>query len=195
MNPKTDFAFCNSMQVSSTEEYIRKVPSDFIGRLQEDYRNLFSGNHIGAPSDTIYRKCDIFFDEMSNWASDLEWYLHILSKNANIAYTLEPLISIGLHDDQYTHSFEERDERIFKDYYYIFEKYHLIDSKYCRKYFLKEFLLKYKKKKVFIFNMGYPKGEYIQEKWKYTLRWHIYEPCRILLYQVKKIWVKRGNDR
>ena len=144
-HPEADLAFSNSMQVSEKESYERKISSGFIPRIKADWRHLFLGNEIGAPSDTIYRKNGIEFDEKSNWASDLELYLHLLSLTPRFAYTTKPLVSIGMHGEQYTHTFSEKDPRIFNDYLYMYTKYKLWENESCRGFFLKEYLVKYGK--------------------------------------------------
>ena len=144
-HPEADLAFSNSMQVSGKESYKRKVSEIFIPRLKEDWRNIFLGNEIGAPSDTIYRRNGIKFDEKSNWASDLELYMQILQKNPHFAWTDRPLVSIGMHEEQYTHTFDEKDERIFNDYLFMYQKYKLWESEQCKAFFLKEYIIKFGK--------------------------------------------------
>ena len=144
-HPEADLAFSNSMQVSEKESFKRKVSEIFIPRLKEDWRNIFLGNEIGAPSDTIYRRNGIKFDEKSNWASDLELYLKLLQNNPNFAYTDRPLVSIGMHDEQYTHTFAKKDERIFNDYLLMYQKHQLWESERCKDYFLKEYIIKFGK--------------------------------------------------
>lgn len=144
-HPEADLAFSNSMQVSEWESYKRKVSEIFIPRLKEDWRNIFLGNEIGAPSDTIYRRNGIKFDEKSNWASDLELYLQLLQKNPHFAWTDRPLVSIGMHDEQYTHTFTEKDERIFNDYLFMYRKHKLWENERCKAFFLKEYIIKFGK--------------------------------------------------
>ena len=84
-----------------------------------------------------------FFDERSNWASDMFLYFDLLEKNPVFAYTKEPLISIGVHKKQYTESFAKNDLRIYNDYRYMYLKYHLQENFACRAYFTEKFLLKY----------------------------------------------------
>lgn len=93
-------AFCGTMQVMLPEggqaakgepeggsgrpvkkAYARAAEDWYTDRLAEDYRNLFLGNEIGAPSATLYRACGAMFDEKSNWASDMFLYFEILSRN------------------------------------------------------------------------------------------------------------------
>lgn len=158
-NPQVNFAFCGSRQVMLDESattsvhnqnlgqaYDRCASDTFIEHLTEDYRNLFLGNEIGAPSAVMYRRTDTLylFDEKSNWASDMFLYFDILQENAQFAYTYEPLISIGMHENQYTELFSERDERIYQDYRYLYTKYELWKSENCRTYFTETFLVKYR---------------------------------------------------
>lgn len=144
-HPEADLAFSNSMQVSEKESFKRKVSEIFIPRLKEDWRSIFLGNEIGAPSDTIYRRNGIKFDERSNWASDLELYLQLLQKNPHFAYTDRPLVSIGMHDEQYTHTFAKKDERIFNDYLLMYQKHQLWESERCKTFFLREYIIKFDK--------------------------------------------------
>lgn len=148
-NPDALLAFSGSRQVmldgQGADFYDRCADSDFIEGLKADYRNLFLGNQIGAPSATIYRKggAPALFDEKSNWASDMFLYFDILEKSPVSAYTEEPLVSIGVHEKQYTESFSEKDMRIYNDYRYMYTKYGLRESRACREYFLKKFIIKY----------------------------------------------------
>lgn len=165
-NPDAGFAFSGSMQVSDGGSYAREIPKDFLSLLEKDYRNIFVGNHAGAPSGTIYRACGVLFDESSNWASDLELYLHILSLNPRFVYSEKPLVSIGLHGEQYTHSFQKRDHRIFQDYAYMYGKYGLEKNGACREYFL-QLLLKYGKSTAGAGEYGFSPGEYRKRKLAY----------------------------
>ena len=152
-NPEAMLAFCGSRQVmldgqnaegvkhvaeeNVKDSYDRYASDEFIDRLQQDYRNLFLGNEIGTPSASIYRRGTelSMFDEQSNWASDMFLYFELLKKSEKFAYTKEPLICVGVHENQYTETFSERDERIYNDYRYMYTKYQLQDSENCRGYF------------------------------------------------------------
>ena len=59
--------------------------------------------------------------------------------------TREPLTTIGIHEHQYTESFGEKDERIYKDYRLLFQKYELQKSREYSRYFADEYLAKYHK--------------------------------------------------
>jgi glycosyltransferase involved in cell wall biosynthesis len=156
-NSKAIFAFSGSRQVnvSDMSSYDRYAPKEYIDRLKRDYRYLFQSNQIGAPSAIIYRRDKdgqiTFFDEKSNWASDVFLYFNLFGKsqaksnaNANaFAYTEKPLVSIGVHANQYTETFSEHDMRIYNDYKYMYTKYNLAQSSECREYFAAKYIVKY----------------------------------------------------
>lgn len=162
-NPDAMLAFCGSRQVmlagsqaegvrhltkeNTKDSYDRHASAEFISRLERDYRNLFLGNEIGTPSASIYRRGKelSLFDEQSNWASDMFLYFELLRKSGKFAYTTKPLICVGVHENQYTETFSEKDMRIYNDYRYMYSKYHLQESVDCRAYFTKQFVIKYHK--------------------------------------------------
>jgi glycosyltransferase involved in cell wall biosynthesis len=131
--------------------YDRYAPSEYIEKLRKDHRYLLQSNQIGAPSATIYRRDSdgavALFDEKSNWASDVFLYFELFSKavdkSNSFAYTEKPLISIGVHENQYTESFSDNDMRIYNDYKYMYTKYNLQESHECREYFTANYIVKY----------------------------------------------------
>ena len=136
-NPQASLAFCGTRQVSKERTWERAAGTEYVERLRRDYRYLFLGNEIGAPSATLYRACGAAFDERSNWASDMFLYFEILQKNPGFAFTPEPLISIGVHEEQYTESFAERDIRKYQDRLLMYEKYGLEEQEDCRREMLR----------------------------------------------------------
>lgn len=135
--PDASLAFCGTMQVSEKRTWTRAANDAYLERLRTDYRHLFLGNEIGAPSATIYRACGARFDEKSNWASDMFLYFEILQKNPYFAATKEPLISIGIHEEQYTGMFAEKDIRKYQDSLLMYQKYGLSANEACRREMLR----------------------------------------------------------
>lgn len=131
--PEASLAFCGTMQVSEKRSYARAAEPEYTDRLRADWRNLFLGNKIGAPSATLYRECGARFDEKSNWASDMFLYFEILKQNPGFVCTDEPLISIGIHEEQYTGTFTEKDVRKYQDSLLMYRKYGLKESGSCKK--------------------------------------------------------------
>lgn len=136
-DPQASLAFCGTRQVSQKRTWERAAGKEYVERLRRDYRYLFLGNEIGAPSATLYRACGAAFDERSNWASDMFLYFEILQKKPRFAFTPEPLISIGVHEEQYTESFTEKDIRKYQDRLLMYEKYGLKAQEDCRKEMLR----------------------------------------------------------
>jgi len=146
--------------------YDRHASEEYIKSLRSDYKNLFLGNQIGAPSAVIYRrgKTLTLFDEKSNWASDMFLYFDLLEKGADFAYTAKPLVSIGVHENQYTESFSEKDMRIYNDYRYMYTKYGLRESRACREYFAQEFIIKYHRGMKEAHVLGIGSGTYLKKQ-------------------------------
>lgn len=185
-HPEADLAFSNSMQVSSETSYKRKVSEEFLPRLRQDWRLLFLGNEIGAPSGTIYRNNGVMFDEKSNWASDVELYFLIFEKNSQFVSTDCPLVSIGLHEEQYTHSFSVHDDRIFDDYLYMYCKHKLWENEACRTFFLKEYIVKFGKTLRVAKKCHITPKEYYRAK--RTYRWKELLPCYVHAVE-RKLWL------
>lgn len=189
---EADLAFCGSMQVSEKESYARAPQEKYVKALAEDYRQLFIGNEIGAPSDTLYRNDPgVRFDEKSNWASDVFLYFEILKKNPVFAFTPEPLISIGVHENQYTNSFSDKDQRIYGDYEYLYQKYQLDKSDACKKWFLEKYLIRQQKGLLKAKKNGYKAAEYLKAQAKYRIREVL--PCyfRALIRKINVFGVKK----
>ncbi|MBP3217514.1 MAG: glycosyltransferase family 2 protein [Lachnospiraceae bacterium] len=160
-NPEADLAFSGSRQVvlhpetsenlthleSQADSWDRAASDAFLRELSEDWRRVFTGNEIGAPSAVLFRRTDppFLFDEKSGFASDVYLYLDILKANPVYACTKEPLICIGIHENQYTETFTERDERIYADYRQLYFKHQLWESDLCRSWFLREMIVPYRK--------------------------------------------------
>lgn len=171
-HPEADLAFSGSRQVlfgdrqdlahlqdaSITE---RAASDAFLDAMEKDWRRLFLGNEIGAPSAVIFRaSTGARFDEKSGWASDMFLYADLLRKNPHFAFTKAPLVSIGMHAGQYTESFSEKDERIYDDYRYFYTKYDLEKSRACRDYFLSEFVAPYHRPFSEARSLGFTRREY-----------------------------------
>ncbi len=184
--PEADFAFSSSMQVSDSSSYERKISEEFITSLTSDYTRIFRGNQAGAPSGTIYRNNGILFDEKSNWASDLELYLHLLSVNPRFAYTHDPLISIGLHGEQYTHMFSEKDDRIFYDYLFLYEKYRLQENQECRQFFFDEYIMKFDKGMKMAMRCGHTPLEYWRGRIPYLWQNKVVDYWKALVRKLNK---------
>ena len=170
--PEAALAFCGSMQVSASDSYARAATEEFIEGFTKDYRHLITGDEIGAPSAVIYRACGCYFDERSTFASDVFLFMRILKKNSNFAYTTEPLISIGVHDNQYTCDFKEIDQRKLTDYEILYREYQAWENQACREFFVKQFVFPYKLGWKYAKSMRIPYAEYAKRAWE-IMKWNV----------------------
>ena len=168
-NPQASLAFCGTRQVSEKRTWERAAGKEYVERLRRDYRYLFLGNEIGAPSATLYRACGAAFDERSSWASDMFLYFEILRKDPVFAFTPEPLISIGVHGEQYTESFAQRDIRKYQDSLLMYEKYGLRGQEACRKEMLR-LNVRYAQGWKAASACGASRGEYLKQRASWF--WH-----------------------
>lgn len=171
---EASLVFTGSMQVSREESYSRCASDEFLERFAKDYRYLFIDYQIGAPSAALYRACDCYFDERSTFASDVFLFMRILKKNSCFVCIKDPLISIGIHDNQYTCDFDEKDERKLADYEILFREYDMVTKKEYRKEFLKSFIFPYGKGWSYAKSVQIPLGEYAAQYfeilwWKLTV--------------------------
>ena len=177
-DPEADLAFCGSRQTPlpspdgtppAQDPWDRCASPEFIEELRKDYRYLFLGDEIGAPSATIFRAGSARFVEGSSWASDMFLYFGILSRNPRFAFAPEPLVSIGIHGGQYTDSFAERDIRKYQDDRAMYERYDIGRNEACRRKMLHRNVM-YRRGRKEAMECGASLPEYLKERvsWFYT---------------------------
>lgn len=145
-NPETALVFSGSRQVEGDNSYDRCISEADIKLIEEDYRNLYLGNTIGAPSAVMVRRSALVdesgalavtYDEKLTWLVDMEYYMHILKEHPVFAYTTEPLISIGVGKTQLTESCRDDKELNVFEYGHIYDKYRLESEPEYRSKFIK----------------------------------------------------------
>lgn len=139
-HPEAVMAFCGTSQVSENESYQRYIADMDVCLLKEDYRNLYLGNTIGAPSAVIHRRTDAQYDLNLSWLIDSEFYMGLLKENPNFIYTKKDLISIGISNTQLTNSCIENSDLISFEYGYVFQKHNLKVKKEYQKKIITVFL-------------------------------------------------------
>ena len=102
-HPEADLAFCGSRQVMLDgvgnrmgEEFDRAISDEHLKMISEDWRDLYIGDYIGAPSATIYRKGAPEYEEKLTWIVDVEFYMRLLQKNPRFVVSKEPLVTFGI---------------------------------------------------------------------------------------------------
>lgn len=130
-HPDCDMVFCGTYQVSPDgSRKARHISREDAARIRADYRNLYLGNTIGAPSAVMVRRAamergGIAYDPALSWLVDEDYYLQILRQNPTVAYTDDPLISIGLSDTQLTNRVSHDEELQRREYAHVYRKFRL----------------------------------------------------------------------
>lgn len=149
-HPEADLAFCGTRQVTLTkdgrktgEQFDRTITPEHMKMIADDWRNLYIGDYIGAPSATIYRNTAPEYEEKLTWIVDVEFYMHLLSQNPNLVRTDDPLISIGVSENQLTESCRTDGELNIFEYRFVMERYGLAKEPRFREKLI-QIALKYK---------------------------------------------------
>lgn len=144
-HPEAGLAFSGSRQEEEGRSYERFIAAEDAALIERDYRNLFLGNTIGAPSGTIVRRSvlenpadkdgqesengkeGIAYDKNLTWLVDMDYYMNILKHNPRFVYTEKPLVSIGISKGQLTEACKDDKALHAFEYGYIYRKYQLGD--------------------------------------------------------------------
>ena len=124
-NPDTVLAFCGTHQVGDNISYSRHISEEDAALIREDYRNLYLGNTIGAPSAVIHRRNSYLYDQELTWLVDMDFYMQLLKDKNDFVYTEKPLISIGMGEEQLTQKCISNKTINCFEYKYIYKKYNL----------------------------------------------------------------------
>jgi len=109
-----------------SEYYDRYISAENLDLITKDWRNLFLGGFIGAPSAVIYRNCDKKFDPELSWLIDSDFYMNLLKDNGNsFAYTTNPLVCIGVSETQLTNECINNSELNIREHKHLYTKYEL----------------------------------------------------------------------
>ncbi len=162
--PGAVLAFSGSMQITlsqgrETGGFARGISGGQEALLRSDWRNLFLGNVIGAPSATIYRKNPNVYEEALTWLMDMEYYMRLLREKPAFACTAEPLVCIGVSESQLTESCRADGELNLFEYGWLFREFGLLGEKKYRDKMV-EVALKFKIPYRGLKPYGIPRKEY-----------------------------------
>jgi glycosyltransferase involved in cell wall biosynthesis len=124
-HPESDFAFsATSVFESDQNSYREYLPdADKLKELAKDPQVLFSGNCVGAPSATIYRRSlNLEYDPRIKYYVDIEFYMRLLSGNTSFQFNDNTLIcttSNAIH--QVTEECQNKEVQLY-EYTYIYNK-------------------------------------------------------------------------
>lgn len=175
-NPEVNLAFCGTWQVTLSEDgsetedrFARCISDEHCELITKDWHNLFLGGYIGAPSATIYRRCNVEYEEQLKWLVDVEFYMRLLKENPKFVHTKEPLICIGISKDQLTEQCYADGELNIYEYGFLYREFALQnDERYRNKFIQVALAHKMPYKALAVYDI--PKNEYdkaaLIKKWK-----------------------------
>ena len=116
-----------------------------ISKLKDNPRLIFSCNCLGAPSNLIYKTCDVMFDPDFTWLLDVDFYLRLL-QGRKMEYFQEPLINIGHDGNQLTDFYMNNPSKMYDETKRQFKKNKCFLSFENLVYFIKYSIKYYKNK-------------------------------------------------
>ncbi|MFR6588843.1 MAG: hypothetical protein ACLURV_00005, partial [Gallintestinimicrobium sp.] len=125
------------------EEFDRAISDEHLKMISEDWRDLYIGDYIGAPSATIYRKGAPEYEEKLTWIVDVEFYMRLLRRNPRFVVSKEPLVSIGVSENQLTESCRTDGKLNIFEYGFVMQEFSLLSEEKYRQKFI-QIALKYK---------------------------------------------------
>ncbi|MBR6390117.1 MAG: glycosyltransferase family 2 protein [Lachnospiraceae bacterium] len=141
-HPEAVLAYSGSRQVTVTdaedqdgspaEYYDRCISDEHRKLIEDDWRGIYVGQYIGAPSATIYRRSDLRFDPALKWLIDADFYMGLLQNGGQMVCSCDPLVSIGISSGQMTNDCADSKEVNLREYKHVFRKFDLGGSEACR---------------------------------------------------------------
>jgi glycosyltransferase involved in cell wall biosynthesis len=117
-NPDIDFAFCRSTAFSENDAAgLNARHQKILNKLATHPEGLLLGNVIGPPSNVMIRKnVSLRYTIPFIWLVDVEYYIRLLQKGYKYYFINEPLISVGIHDQQTTAFVQQNKKIILKEH-------------------------------------------------------------------------------
>lgn len=106
-NSSRSFIFCASKEVNNKGETIKSMQLSLSKRklLEEDPLHLVYDNVIGHPSVVLHKKDDsIQYNRAFKWVVDIDFYIRFLAKHPSFEYIDQPLINIGIDEEQVSYT-------------------------------------------------------------------------------------------
>ena len=117
-DPGIGFAFCRSMAFSENNVAgLNARHQKILDSLAAHPEGLLLGNVIGPPSNVMIRKTvSLRYTVPFILLVDVEYYMRLVQKGYKYYFINEPLISVGLHDQQTTAFVQQNKKIILKEH-------------------------------------------------------------------------------
>jgi glycosyltransferase involved in cell wall biosynthesis len=125
-NEAADFAFSSTNVCDAAQQikYLHCPTDQQLIAIKNDPLFLFTGNFIGAPSATIFRKkTNVKFDNKLRWIVDIDYYINFLKDNPVFCFNKEPLIctTSGAAHQITSECYDNKQVEIY-EWIYLYEK-------------------------------------------------------------------------
>lgn len=118
------FVFSGTRSKSAATGNVRDIitKKNALKNLRKKPLNLLTGNIIGAPSVTFFKKDNLFFDTNLKWLVDVDFYIRMLQERS-FSYIPIPLMTVSTDGEwQITKSCQNK-EIEFKEWFYLYNKF------------------------------------------------------------------------
>jgi glycosyltransferase involved in cell wall biosynthesis len=125
-NSGSSFIFCSSNEVNSEGRIIKITQLNEEKRLmlQEKPIHLVFDNVVGHPSTVVHKRdTGISYDTTFKWVVDIDFYIRYLSKHQPFHYISQPLINIGVDDEQVSSSSYKNPFVEIPEYLFLIQKF------------------------------------------------------------------------
>ncbi len=128
-NPKAGFSFgmVNILDNRSGKVLYRNMLDPTKRNiLKTQPEQLTIGNFIGPPTSILFRhEKKLWFDNKIKWLVDTDFFIRLIRSSETFEYIPEPLVSIGIHENQVTKSVLKDKDLLLFEYFYEAEKFGL----------------------------------------------------------------------
>lgn len=166
--PGAGLAFCGTRQVDLTGKetpFDRHIAPWQLDLIRGDFRNLFLGNYIGAPSAVLYKRTGLEYAKELTWLVDVEYYMRLLQQNPCFVSTTDPLVCIGVSESQLTRQCSRDGDLNLYEYGFLYREFQLSEKAVYQKKLI-EVALTYHKPYAAIKPYGIGYGAYTRAFWQ-----------------------------
>jgi glycosyltransferase involved in cell wall biosynthesis len=110
-------------QLGDGSEPVILLSDTLLKKVTQSPDTLILHNLFGPPSVVLVsRKFNTRYDKRFKWVVDIDYYISLLKTGARVGYIREPLMNIGIHEEQTTKFFQKEPMLVLREYLLLAEK-------------------------------------------------------------------------
>jgi glycosyltransferase involved in cell wall biosynthesis len=122
-HPDTTFFFSATESCNQNKKKYYIPNKNKINKIRNSPLLLMTGNIIGAPSVTFFKKNNELFDEEIKWLVDLDFYIRMIRKNHDFIFINKPLICVSAGANHQITNSCKNSKVEFTEWFYIYNKH------------------------------------------------------------------------